>query len=53
MADNYFASASDDQEDYDDDPDDSFLDPVELRFPAPRLTLHSGTRNQDAPSLSA
>jgi len=53
MADNYFVSASDDQEDYDDDHGDSLLDSIEMRYPAPRLTLHPGTRNQDTPSLSA
>ncbi|KAH0836735.1 hypothetical protein J3R83DRAFT_8470 [Lanmaoa asiatica] len=53
IANNNFASASDDQEDNDDDHDDSLLHPVEMRYPAPRLTLHLGTYNQDAPSLSA
>lgn len=53
IANHNFSSASDDQEDHDDDYDDSLLDPVEMRYSAPRFTLHPGTRDQDTASLSA
>ncbi|KAF8553598.1 hypothetical protein OG21DRAFT_1510055 [Imleria badia] len=50
LANHYFASASEDQEDCEDDHDES---PVELRFVAPRFSLYPGPRTQDTPSLSA
>ncbi|KAG9309029.1 hypothetical protein JVU11DRAFT_11244 [Chiua virens] len=43
------SAASDDQEDC----EDAFTDAVPVRYPTPRLMLYPGTRNQDAPSLSA
>ena len=51
--DHNLAFVPDDQEDCDDGYDDSLLDPVELRYPAPRLTLYPGTRHQDTSTLSA
>ncbi|KAF8141506.1 hypothetical protein EV363DRAFT_1578747 [Boletus edulis] len=50
MTDYHVASVSNDQEDYADDHDDSL---TELRFPAPRFTLHPGTRNRDTTFLPA
>ncbi|KAG6381708.1 hypothetical protein JVT61DRAFT_310 [Boletus reticuloceps] len=50
ITDYHVASVSNDQEDYADDHDDSL---TELRFSAPRFTLHPGTRNQDTTPLSA
>ncbi|KIJ65548.1 hypothetical protein HYDPIDRAFT_167207 [Hydnomerulius pinastri MD-312] len=49
ITDNESAPAAEDQDEYEDEYDETLPDPMEERYPAPKLTLHQSMRAEDTP----